>query len=71
MSDPLKSKIKELEIKKKELQPKIDEINLRREQELQEVNKKYDHMIFDINYTAKCCTNPLNCISFVMVFRIK
>ena len=53
MSDQLKSKLKELEAKKKELQPKLDEINLKREEEIQEVNKKYDHMIYDINYTAQ------------------
>jgi len=53
MSDQLKSKIKELETKKKELQPKIDEINAKREEELQNVNKKYDHMIYDVNYTAQ------------------
>jgi len=53
MSDKLKSKLKELETKKKELQPKIDEINTKREDEIQKVNKKYDHMIYDINYTAQ------------------
>ncbi len=53
MSDQLKPKLKELEEKKKELQPKIDEINARREEEIQQVNKKYDHMIYDINYTAQ------------------
>ena len=53
MSEQLKSKIKELEAKKKELQPKIDEINLKREEEIQKVNKKYDHMIYDVNYTAQ------------------
>ncbi|UCC19382.1 MAG: hypothetical protein JSV62_14955 [Promethearchaeota archaeon] len=53
MSDPLKSKLKELEIKKKELQPKIDDVNQKREEEIQNVNKKYDHMIYDINYTAQ------------------
>ncbi len=53
MSDQLKSKIKELETKKKELQPKIDEINVKREEELQNVNKKYDHMIYDVNYTVQ------------------
>ena len=53
MSDKLKSKLKELETKKKELQPKINEINTKREDEIQNVNKKYDHMIYDINYTAQ------------------
>ncbi len=53
MSEPLKLKLKELESKKKELQPKIDEINKRRKEELQKVNRKYDHMIYDINYAAQ------------------
>ncbi len=53
MSDKLNSKLKELEIKKKKLQPKIDEINLKREEEIQDVNKKYDHMMYDVNYTAQ------------------
>jgi len=53
MSDPLKSKLNELGKKKKELQPKLDEINAKREEEIQKVNKKYDHLIFDINYTAQ------------------
>ncbi|UCD00948.1 MAG: hypothetical protein JSV23_08690 [Promethearchaeota archaeon] len=53
MSDPLKAKLEELDKKKKEFQPKIDEINAKREEEIQNVNKKYDHMIYDINYTAQ------------------
>ncbi|NVM35723.1 MAG: hypothetical protein HWN81_09020 [Candidatus Lokiarchaeota archaeon] len=53
MSEQLKSKIKELETKKNELQPKIDEINSKREEEIQKINTKYDHMIYDINYTAQ------------------
>jgi len=57
MDDQLKSKLEELDIKKKKLQPKIDEINAKREEEIQNVNKKYDHMIFDINYTAEQLEN--------------
>ncbi|MFW9877569.1 MAG: hypothetical protein ACFFG0_31165, partial [Candidatus Thorarchaeota archaeon] len=57
MSDPLKSKLKELDIKKKELEPKIDEIKAKREEEIEKVNKKYDHMIYDINYTAQQLEN--------------
>jgi len=53
MSDPLKSKLNEFETKKKELQPKINEINAKREEEIQKVNKKYDHLLYDINYTAQ------------------
>lgn len=57
MNDHWKSKLNEMELKKKELQPKIDEINAKREEELQKVNQKYDHMIFDINYTAQQLEN--------------
>jgi hypothetical protein len=53
MDDQLKSKLEELEIKKKELQPKIDEINAKREEAIQKVNQKYDHMIYDVNYIAQ------------------
>ena len=49
MTEQLKSKLKELEIKKLELQPKIDEIEARKAEEIQELNRKYDHMILDAN----------------------
>ena len=60
MKDQLNSKLKELEEKKKELQPKIDEINKKREEEIQKVNKKYDHMIYDINYVAQNLENEFH-----------
>ena len=53
MSEPLKSILKELEMKLKELQPKIDEINLKREEEIQKVNTKYNHMLYDVSHTAQ------------------
>ncbi|MFX0027815.1 MAG: hypothetical protein ACFE8B_01275 [Candidatus Hermodarchaeota archaeon] len=43
-------KLEELEQRKKALKPKIDEINVEREREIQNVNKKYDHIIDDINF---------------------
>ncbi|NVM17634.1 MAG: DUF3086 domain-containing protein [Candidatus Lokiarchaeota archaeon] len=49
MIEQLKSKLKELEIKKRELQPKIDKIEEKKNEEIQELNKKYDHMIQDAN----------------------
>ncbi|MFX0104864.1 MAG: hypothetical protein ACFE75_05195 [Candidatus Hodarchaeota archaeon] len=52
MINPLKAKLEELDKKKKELQPKIDKLNAKREEEIQNVNKKYDHMIYDVNYTT-------------------
>ncbi len=49
MIEQLESKLKELEIKKQELQPKIDEIEAQKTEEIQELNRKYDHMIQDAN----------------------
>jgi flagellar biosynthesis/type III secretory pathway protein FliH len=49
MTGELESKLKELEIKKLELQPKIDEIEARKAEEVQQLNRKYDHMIQDAN----------------------
>jgi hypothetical protein len=60
MSDPLKAKLEELDKKKKELEPKIDEINAKREEEIQNVNKKYDHMIYDVNYSAQQIEDEFN-----------
>jgi len=50
MTNHLDSKLEELELRKKSLKPKIDEINLKRENEIQDVNKKYDHMIYEVDY---------------------
>jgi predicted Zn-dependent protease with MMP-like domain len=49
MIEQLKSKLKELEIKKQEIQPKIDKIEEKKAEEIQELNKKFDHMIQDVN----------------------
>ncbi|TES95956.1 MAG: hypothetical protein E3J90_08925 [Promethearchaeota archaeon] len=49
MTEQLESKLKELEIKKQELQPKIDGIQAQKAEEIQELNRKYDHMILDAN----------------------
>jgi len=53
MIEQLKSKIQELETKKQELQPKIDKIEEKKAEEIQELNKKYDHMILDANIEVK------------------
>ncbi|MFX1346255.1 MAG: hypothetical protein ACFFBC_09225 [Promethearchaeota archaeon] len=50
MTNHLESRLEELELKKKVLKPKIDEINAKREKEIQDVNKKYDHMVYEVNY---------------------
>jgi len=53
MIEQLKSKIQELETKKQELQPKIDKIEEKKAEEIQELNKKYDHLILDANVEVK------------------
>ena len=47
MIEQLKLKIQELETKKQELQPKIDKIEANKAEEIQKLNKKYDHLIQD------------------------
>ena len=59
MIEELKSKLKELELKRSELQPKIDEIETKRAEELQEVNKKYDHMVSDVNIEVQDLKNKI------------
>ncbi len=59
MIEELKSKLKELELKKSELQPKIDEIETKRAKELQEVNKKFDHMVADVNIEVQDFKNKI------------
>lgn len=60
MINQLKSKLEELEIKKNAIKPKIDEINLKREEETQIVNKKYDHMVYELNYEIQKFENDIN-----------
>ena len=56
----LKSKLEELEIKKNAIKPKIDEINLKREEEIQKINKKYDHMVYELNYEIQKFENDIH-----------
>jgi len=49
MIEQLKSKLKELDIKKQELQPKIDKIEEKKAEDIQELNKRYDHLFQDVN----------------------
>jgi len=60
MINQLKSKLEELEIKKNAIKPEIDEINLKREEEIQTVNKKYDHMVYELNYEIQKFENDIN-----------
>jgi len=60
MINQLKSKLEELEIKKNAIKPKIDEINSKRDEEIQTVNKKYDHMVYELNYEIQKFENEIN-----------
>lgn len=55
----IKSKLEELDAKKREVSPKIEEIEVSRQEELAEVNKKYDHMIDDVKQEVKLLENNL------------
>jgi len=55
----IKSKLEELEAKKKEVSPKIEEIEVSRQEELAEVNKKYDHMVDDVKQDVKLLENNI------------
>jgi enoyl-[acyl-carrier-protein] reductase (NADH) len=49
MIDQLKLKLEELEAKKQNMKPKINEMNAQREEELNVVNEKYDKLVGEIN----------------------
>ena len=55
----IKSKLEELEAKKREVRPKIEEIELSRQEKLAEVNKRYDHMVDDVKQDVKLLENNL------------
>ncbi len=59
MINQLKSKVEELEIKKNDIKPEIDRINLKRDEEIQTVNKKYDHMVYELNYEIQNFENKI------------
>jgi hypothetical protein len=49
MIDQLKKKLEELEIKKAEVQPKIEELNAKKEEEIEALNQKYYHLTSEVN----------------------
>ncbi len=55
----IKSKLEELEAKKREVSPKIEEIEVLRQEELAKVNKKYDHLVDDVKQDVKLLKNNL------------
>jgi len=60
MIDQLKSKMEELDLKKQEVKPKIDKLNAEREEELLNVNNKYDKLITEINSEVNEFENNVN-----------
>jgi hypothetical protein len=50
MIDQIKALLEELETRRNEVQPQIDDIETKRQEELAEVNKKYDHMVYDVKH---------------------
>ena len=60
MIEEIKAKLKELEIRKSDSSPKIQELEEKRAEELAEVNKKYDHMIYEVNYEIIEFENKIN-----------
>lgn len=60
MIDQIKSQLEQLDVKKKEIEPKIQDLNKEREGEIEEVNKKYDHLIYEYNYEIEKLKNNIN-----------
>jgi hypothetical protein len=59
MIDQIKTLLRELNARKKEVTPKIEEIETKRQEQLAEVNKKYDHMIDDVKQEVKLLENKI------------
>lgn len=48
MIDQIKELLKDLETRRSEVRPKIEDIEKNRQEELAKINKKYDHMVDDV-----------------------
>jgi len=59
MIKQIASKLDELEAKKTALSPKIKEIEQKRNEELAEVNKKYDHLVQDASIEVENYENKI------------
>jgi hypothetical protein len=59
MINQFKAKLEELEAKKSALSPKIEEIEQRRNEELAEVNKKFDHLVQDASIEVENFENKI------------
>jgi hypothetical protein len=59
MINQITSKLEDLEAKKIALSPKIEEIEQKRNEELAEVNKKYDHLVQDASIEVESFENSI------------
>ncbi|TFG16508.1 MAG: hypothetical protein EU531_06285 [Promethearchaeota archaeon] len=59
MISQITSKLEELEAKKSALSPRIEEIEEKRNEELAEVNKKYDHLVEDASIEVENFENKI------------
>lgn len=59
MINQITSKLEELEVKKSALSPKIEEIEQQRDEELAEINKKYDHLVQDASIEVEEFENKI------------
>ena len=59
MINKIASKLEELEAKKASLSPKIEDIEQKRNEELAEVNKKYDHLVQDASVEVEDFENNI------------
>ena len=60
MINQIKSQLEQLETIKKETEPKRQDLNREREEEIEKVNKKYDHLIYECNYEIEKLKNSIN-----------
>ena len=59
MINQITSKLEELEARKEALSPKIEEIEQKRNEELAELNKKYDHLVQDASIEVENFENKI------------
>jgi hypothetical protein len=60
MISQLKTQLEQFEAKKKEIEPRIHDLNKEREVEIEKVNKKYDHLIDECNFEIEKMKNTIN-----------
>ena len=60
MTEDIKARLENLKVLKKELKPRIDGFNLKREEEIKEINDKYDNLISVASIDVDKVENELN-----------